>query len=575
LGLGGAAGQESSLGVLSGEDHGSHISGDWERSAMLEVTGITVGGRLGLSVSYSRGQYEEATIERLSEAYQRRLEELIEELSAMSDERLTPVDLTFKELRVEEWLRLNSSGDIEDVYTLSPLQEGLYYQWLMSPQGSAYFEQMSYHVEGELNIGVMEKSYRWLVQRHAILRTSFSREWGDRPLQVVRREVESGFHYRDVSGEGGFSIEGFRAADRAKGFDLHRGSQMRLHVLRTGEGVYEFVWSHHHILMDGWCVSILIREFFQIYYSLLQGVTPQLEKVYPYAGYIEWLQGQDAAASLSYWRRYLSGYEGMSVVPKKDDRLLRAFAPASMTLRVNGELREAIRVLCGQLGVTESTFIQVAWGILLGRYNGTTDVVFGAVVSGRPAELKGVEEMIGMFINTIPVRIRMPATMPAAQLLKDVHRDYIDGTAHHHIQLAAVQAQSALKQGLFDHTLTFENFPVQSSMEHEINGRKHIKASLLTEVYDRNDYDFSIVIIPGEQLSFKFVYNEAAHEPSFIMQVWERLLRIMEKLTEDPSLPVGRLDHLSAEEKRASEDAYSGHMTNYTTGFNAAVSDEF
>ncbi|HTI09012.1 MAG TPA: amino acid adenylation domain-containing protein, partial [Puia sp.] len=573
FGRGSATGEENSaLGVFSGQPHGKNITGDWHREALLDVTGIMVEGRLRLSISYSTQQYTGATIEKLSAAYRRQLEDLITMLSSATEIKLTPVDLTYKGLSVQQWQELNIQGDIEDVYTLSPLQEGLYYQWLMNPRATTYFEQMSYQAKGVLNIPLLEKSYQALVARHRVLRTSFSRRQGPL-LQLVRKEVRGEFSYEDKSEAPSFSIAAFREADRARGFDLHSGSQMRLQILKTDRDVYEFVWSHHHILMDGWCVSILIKEFFAIYYNLLEGREPALDKVVPYADYIDWLGHQDRQASLNYWRNYLAGYDTVSVLPKKENTGRKGFKRCTTDFLLEGPLRQSIRLLCAELGVTESTFIQVAWGILLARYNNTTDVVFGAVVSGRPPELKGVEEMIGMFINTIPVRIRTDGPISVRELLISAQQASIQNVAYRYTQLGEIQEETLSGTALFDHIILVENFPIQKLVEQSMPaGLRETALSLLSfEVFGQNNFDLTITVHPGDSIEIRFHYNGNVYETSLIKRLKAHFFHIISQLAQQPSATVKDITCLDKKEKRRLLVSFNKTAPGYT-GYRSLLS---
>ncbi|WP_354306170.1 condensation domain-containing protein, partial [Pedobacter sp. UYP1] len=324
--------------------------------------------------------------------------------------------------------------------------------------------------------------------------------------------------YVDLSAAAG-SVEDCKLADRSLGFDLHSGSQMRLTVLDLGDDTYEFVWSHHHILMDGWCVGILIKEFLQLYESHLSGKPATLGTVYPYSDYIKWLIRLNWNASLNYWNQYLSGYDSISGLPKKHlkgDGYLRK----QESVMVKGSSRFAVTGLCTDLGITENTLIQTAWGILLGRYNNTDDVVFGAVVSGRPAEVNGIEEMIGLFINTIPVRIGFGDEVPVASLLKSVQQDSIAGTSHHYTQLARIQSLSELTGELFDHILVFENYPVQELVSREITEEDNDLSLLSSSLFEQTGYDLTVMIIPGQDaLEIRFEYNGHVYEGAMLSRL--------------------------------------------------------
>jgi amino acid adenylation domain-containing protein len=449
---------------------------------------------------------------------------------------------------------------IEDVYPLSPLQEGLYYHWLSAPEAPVYFEQVSYRVKGALDIKLFEQSYQALVARHAILRTCFMHDLGDMVLQVVQREPASTFLYQDISGEPESAVEDYKAADRARGFDLNKGSQMRLTVLGIGTDTYEFIWSHHHILMDGWCVGILISEFFQIYYGMMQGVMPGLSRVYPYAGYIAWLSKLDKDKTAHYWENYLSGYEMVSALPRlmlsstPDYRLKEAtFFLESTTL---------LRELCTREGITENTFIQTVWGILLGRYTNSNDVVFGAVVSGRPGELEGVESMIGLFINTIPVRINQKEGVSCRELLKEVHRGSIASLEHHYMQLAEIQSLSTLGKELFDHILVFENYPAAEMIKQSVDNTKHLTL-MSSAVFEQTSYGFVLSIVPGEEMMFKFEYNSHLYTAEQINGLQQHFIQLIAQVLANPDAAVEQPDYLSVDEQRRLLETFNDTATDY------------
>jgi polyketide synthase PksJ len=443
---------------------------------------------------------------------------------------------------------------IEDVYPLSPLQEGFYYHWLAFPASPVYFQQTGFQLEGALDLVLLEKSYHLLVSRHAILRSFFTRDFGERLLQVVRKEVASTYSYTDVSKETNFSVEAYKEADRQKGFNLNSGSQIRLSVLTLADNKHELIWSNHHILMDGWCMGILIREFFQIYQHLVRGKEPKLAKVSPYSTYIQWLEKQDANAADAYWKSYLSGYDALAGLPARTVKTEGEYQPAESKLVLEGELRQSLKKLCRELAITENTFIQSVWGILLGKYNTVTDAVFGSVVSGRPADIDGIEEMIGLFINTIPVRVHSKEKQPVSELLLDMQKKAIEGADYHYTQLATIQAGSDLGQNLFDHILVFENYPVQEMVEESMENmgstdRSNALTLVSSDAFDRTNFDFTIIVYPGETITFKFSYNKNTYDETTIGQLKEHLLKIITEVLKDPKQTTEEIDYLSAEEK--------------------------
>ncbi|MGF6848998.1 amino acid adenylation domain-containing protein/non-ribosomal peptide synthase protein (TIGR01720 family) [Chitinophaga sp. W3I9] len=540
--------QTVSAFTFSGVYRGVEIPADMERDLLLDVSGMIADERMKLSIDYSREQFNHATIDRLATAFRQHLEVLTDKLSAATVTTLTPVDLTYKELEVEQVMELQRETMLEDVYTLSPFQEGLYYHWLATPGSPMYFEQMSYRLKGKLDIAILKQSYYTLVSRHAVMRTYFTQRFGERLLQVVSRSVSEGFSVLEPAGDGESFVEAFREQDRLRGFDLHKGSQMRLTVIDMGEEMYEFVWSHHHIIMDGWCVSILVKEFFQIYEGLKTGVAPELGRVYPYAGYIKWLNSINSNNTLNYWRNYLSGYDTVSTLPRMKAPEIK-YRGTQQSLLISGDIRTDIRKLCTVAGITESTFIQTVWGILLGKYNDTDDVVFGTVVSGRPAHLEGMEEMIGLFSNAIPVRIRPKRTSSIRNLLKEVQQMWIEGADHHYMQLAEIQAASSLGRNLMDHMLVFENYPVVEAVEENMESVRGLSV-LSSGIFGRANYDMMITVIARDSIVIKFDYNKYVYEDSQIERMKSHLMGIVNAVLNDIDTAVVSLDYIGKEEQQ-------------------------
>ncbi len=537
---------------FSGHYRGAERSGNMQRDGLLSVSGLIANGNLQLSVTYSNKQFTPDTMERLMQAYKAHLSGLIGLLSAEETIHLSPVDLTYKDLTVQQVEALSKIYHIEDVYPLSPLQEGLYYHWVSNPASPAYFEQVSYRLKGRFSVPVLEESYRVLVARHGILRTIFTNDFSDLPLQIVKKDTDASFRFIESAGNFPDLAIGYKQTDRVEGFDLFSRPPVRLTVFGLGDHTYEFIWSHHHILMDGWCGSILIREYFQIYYSLLQDATPQLGKVYPYANYIQWLSQRDAGSSLQYWDDNLSGYDAVNYLPRANAGANKEYDAAELTFSIDECLRREIRNICVETGVTENTFIQAIWGILLSRYNNTDDVVFGSVVSGRPPELQGVEDMIGLFINTIPVRIRLRKNMTIRELLREVQQSSIASMDHHYTQLAELPSASRLQRNLFDHILVFENYPVREMVQQSLAGRDKMEefTVLSTEVFEQSHYDFSVMIAPGDVITIRFNYNANAFTAEEIGRIKCHLTNLIGQVLKNRESFLYEADFLGPDEKQ-------------------------
>ncbi|MGB8192325.1 MAG: non-ribosomal peptide synthase/polyketide synthase, partial [Chitinophagaceae bacterium] len=534
-----------------------------ERDVLLDVSGIIIDGGLQISIGYSAKQFEHQQMESLASGYRDELEGLVAWLSPQTQECLTPSDLTYNKLTVAELKELNSDGDIENAYRLSPLQEGLYYHWLSSPGSSSYFIQTTCRIQGALSEPLLLQSYNRLISRHGVLRSYFTQEYGEL-LQVVKKEQRSSFTYKNISLVSAENVEQevvqYKQQDRDQGFDLHHGSQMRLTVLQLDEELYEFIWSHHHILMDGWCAGVLIKEFFTIYESLLHDGEAALAPVVKYEKYIEWLQHIDQQASVEYWHEYLDGFEFSERIWEpnrtrhglKDQRMMKRLFefPASLM----GKLRSA----CAQLGVTENTFIQAAWGVLMGRYTNSEDVLFGSVVSGRPAALEGVEEMIGLFSNTVPVRVRWEEASSVSDIVKQMQEAWIKGSGHHYVQLAEIQAG----RELFNQVMVMENYPMQEMLRQSTMGYEGI-SFLSSAVVEHTNYDLTITLIPGDALTIKFDCNGNLYSEEQIEKLQQHFTRLAEQMVSNPSVRIKELKLLSEEERNEVTNLFNDTAASY------------
>lgn len=555
----------------SDENIGSDSAKENKNSTILDVSGILVDDQLSMSIRYSSANYESSTIKSLVNSLDKNLRNLIELLSKSSTPQLTPSDLSFKELKMKEISELNS---VEDIYELSPLQQGIYYHWLTQESSSLYFEQASYQIKiKNLDIEKVKSAYSRLIARHAVLRTSFTSKYANTLLQIVRKDVPINFTYETLSDQIETKedkdnyLTKVKKSDREKGFDLVSPSQMRLHIINLGDDTYEFIWSHHHILMDGWCVSILINDFNLLLGAEIYGTNVNLPITLPYSTYINWLKKIDEKTSLNYWKEYLKGYSEVAAIPFQRKTADKLYSESKEDLLITGDMFLKMEALCNHLGITQNTFINGIWGYLLSRYNNTNDVVFGAVVSGRPAELKGVEDMVGLFINTIPVRVRYDSTDTPATLLKTLHEDSIKSTAFHYMNLSEVQAQSDLGMKLINHIVQFQNYvikdladqgPINSQNSDGFNVEK-------IELVERNNYDLSLLIgTTSTSLSFSIVFNSNNYEGELIRKSLIHFRNIVEQFIQCENNPLHTIDYVTEAERNELLNSYNNTNKEYS-----------
>ena len=553
--------RQSSVFEYSSEYIGEALDKNITKKELLNVSGILVSGELTITIAYCSDEYNEESIQKLIDSYQNNIGYLIEELSSSKDSYLTPSDLSFSDLTFKELQEINKDGGIEDIYKLSPAQQGMYYHWLSSEDTSLYFNQLSYRIEAKkLDIDAIKKAYHIMVDRYAILRTSFMNHSSDTLLQVVRKSVPSSFTYEEIPEEKNADqidiwINEVKLTDMKKGFNLEDPSQLRFKILDLKNGEYEFIWSHHHILMDGWCKSILINEFNQILNSITKETKLNLPLGSPYSDYIKWLDKIDQENTLNYWKTYLEDYSNTAKVPfARSEQLDQGYEAHKESIEFSGRIFEKINSLCNNVEATHNTLIQVVWGYLLSKYNNTRDVVYGSVVSGRPADLKGIEDMIGLFINTIPVRIKYKQEDTPQDLLKKTQQEAIAGLEHHYTSLATVQGISELGTSLLDHIVVFENYPIQEWIENQLQTELDQNSDALilksVDLKEQANYDFRVTVeVSDTSIKVNFKYNKNRYDNASIKKIADHFYNIVDSFVSKPDQYLSNINFLSQEEE--------------------------
>ncbi|HEY9261651.1 amino acid adenylation domain-containing protein [Chitinophaga sp.] len=465
------------------------------------------------------------------------------------------------------------SNTIKDIYPLSPMQEGMLYHYLLDQKEASYFEQTSYHLSGQLDIALVREAYQQLVIRYDILRTIFVYEDLERPLQIVLAEREGNFIYEDISEEVAAAgrdivVQRYRQADRKRKFRLSEEVPIRMSIYQTGEQDYEFIWSAHHILMDGWCVSILVSEFSVIYRSLLKGIYPDLPPVQPYSDYITWLENRDKKATVNYWQQYLAGYESVAAIPVPK-QMTRGFELGIDGIVMDEQTSLALKRICTKYSITLNTLLQGAWGIVLSKYNNSQDVVFGSVVSGRPAELPGVEKMIGLFINTMPVRIKYSGEESVSDFLSAIQEQALESEAHHYSSLPDIQAVSVLGKDLLDHIMIYYNYPSFN----EIADQESDYEVTNFEVFQPTTYNLSLVVMPGNEINVNFNYNTHVYDKATIEQVAQQLQQVIHQMAANADMSVSKISLLTAAEKKQLTHVFNNTTLEYNR--DASIIDLF
>ncbi|MEV0089876.1 condensation domain-containing protein, partial [Saccharopolyspora sp. NPDC050642] len=447
-----------------------------------------------------------------------------------------------------------TSPDFEDVLPLSPLQEGLLFHAVYDGGGGdVYVMQLVFDFAGEVDGEALRRAGDVLLRRYPNLRACFVHEGLSRPVQVVPRDSGIGWSEVDLSdcGEAGHELTRLLERDRAAGFDVQRGPLLRLMLVHLGEGRSRLVVTNHHLVLDGWSLPLLVRELFALYDR--RGDDSDLPVPGRYRDFLAWLANRDRDAALGAWAEALDDAQPLLV--GSGDRA--PVLPDGYSLELPEPLTTALARWARERGLTLNTVVQGAWGLLLSRWTGRGDVVFGSTVSGRPPELPGVESVLGLFINTIPVRIRLDPSESIVDMLVRFQEEQARLLDHQHLGLADIQRQAGTGE-LFDTAIAFENYPLDP--DEVLNPSSAITVTSVSS-WDATHYALHLVVMPGERLRLRFGYRPDVFDRSTVEGFAGRLVEILRTVVDEPDQHVGRIDILTdAEHHRLLEES-SGSRT--------------
>jgi len=444
------------------------------------------------------------------------------------------------------------SEDIEAVSELSPLQQGLLFHTLQSPQSEVYVVQVSYAFTSGLCPRALRTAWERVMEMHGVFRTSFHWEEIEKPLQVVHRRLPLPWGELDWRGlaaeEQERELTLYLAEERRRGFDLRTAPLMRLGLIRTGDAAYRFVWTHHHLLLDGWSMGIVLRDVFMLYEAELVGDDPLTAVPRPYRDYIAWLGQRDPARAEAYWRRQLAGFREPTPLPFAIARDPRrdSGAPCRVDRRLPLDLTGRLQALARQHRLTMNTLVQGAWAVLLSRYSGKADVVYGSTVSSRPDDLPGAESMVGLFINTLPVRVRVPDDAEVLPWLQALQAAQVEQRQFEYEPLVRIQAWSDVARGvpLFDTIVVFENYPIDERLTRPESG---VQVEDVRSV-ERSSYLVSLTARPGERLELSALYDGERLDGSTVERILGHLTQVLDAIAAEPQRRLGEIGLLTPAE---------------------------
>ncbi|WP_370644037.1 amino acid adenylation domain-containing protein [Myxococcus sp. RHSTA-1-4] len=498
------------------------------RRQVLEVNAHVLEGRLEVSLTYSEALHQRATMEALAQGYLQALRELVAQRDSEDAKRLSPSDFPLANVTqatLDGLLRANPG--LEDLYPLSPMQQGMLFHARLEPRAGVYFERAAWTLDTDLDREALRLAWQETMERHPILRTSFAWEGMEEPHQLVHRAATLPWEeadWRDLSGEQQRARQSaWMKEDEARGFDLGRAPLMRVAVLRLREKTWRVVWSFHHLLLDGWSVGRVLNDVLARYDAHLRHEASPMEAPPLFRDYIAWLREQGTAKAEAWWRQSLAGFTEPTPVPCEQGGQARSATPVmgERKVLIPADATERLRAFSRRNQVTLGTLVQAAWALVLGRHAGAEDVLFGVTVAGRPPELSGVEQMVGLFINTVPARVRLPPDRKVVDWLKELQAAQVERSPYESAPLVRVQGWSQVPRGtpLFETLLVFENYPVEQSV------RQGASALEVRDVsaQERTHYPLTLTAHADKELLLLIDFESPRLEERAVEQLLEQL----------------------------------------------------
>ena len=551
----------------SGDDTASENIPDDE----LIINCVVRNGKLEVMATYNESNISCNTVERILAVFAECAQRVADHCTAMTTTIPTGSDLGFTDMPAAVFNRICSQIDItnvEKVFRLSNLQQGMLYHKLVDEKDSSYFVQDVMKLEPQYSsLDLISTAFNCLSSRFETLRTCIVYEGLDEPYQVILKNKEVCVDCYDLCAEESPTDAFARLCrqDIERGFDFVKGPLVRVTVVNMPDGMY-MIWSIHHIIVDGWSSTILFETCKNILRRLKDGETPKnlcdsfkMEESgkNQFSDYIAWLEMHDKTVDMAFWDEMLEGYEGVVTI-KPYGYMLSQRGTANLSISATKKRTDMLKSLCTQTKITMNTLVETGLGILLQRFNNTNDVVFGKVVSGRNPDVRDIDSMVGLFINTIPQRIRCENNITISELLTMVQKQSAEAIDHDTVGLADIQSRSAVGKNLVNIILAFENAGIDESVGTVDN--------VFTMVSSREETNYEISFVAYEEddaLKLGAIYNMGKFTEQDVKLILERLLSILREMSDMPNSQVYDIGYINKNETTMILDGFNRTAVDY------------
>ncbi|MBB6274916.1 amino acid adenylation domain-containing protein/non-ribosomal peptide synthase protein (TIGR01720 family), partial [Pedobacter cryoconitis] len=557
------------------ENTGAAIDEAYPLRTNLAVNSVIQGGVLLVTWTYSTKHFTAETIARLSAAYMSHLESLVEHCINQVHVSYTPADynlsgvVTSEELDVfleEDFNGMPRRTQLESMYRLSSLQEGMLFHSIYDGQASAYVEQFTGELTG-LNVPIFLQSWQYLLAHHSILRSGFYYDVFSVPVQCVYHEVElpvTMLDYRHLDeAEQLLAIQEFEANAKLDGFDFTVAPLMRITLTRLDDNRYRLLWNFHHMLLDGWSSPVLLEKLLLAYEALVAGNPLPVIVKDNYEDYIRYTERRDKEEEELYWRGYLKGISEGCLLPFVSTTVNRNKGIGEyrqLPLILNAAFSAQLSRFAQRHRVTVNTLIQGVWAYLLYRYTGRPDIVYGVTVSGRPEDLPGVERAVGMYINTLPLYTVVEGSAGIIQWLQELQISQLQSREYQHTPLNVTQKWAMAEGDLFDSLLVFENYPASKVVSDSSEDNVELQNAQMRE---QTNYPLSLIVSSGASINVVLSYNSTLLEDNYVAAIAAHIEQVFRQLLVHETGTLADIELLSSAEQEQLLKTFNNTATVY------------
>ena len=522
----------------------------------LTVTMRETTAGLNIRWEYSTDLFDASTVERMAQHFKMLLEGIVADPNKSIGQLLLLTNAGHHQLPIE-WNQaaLERKESLEDSYPLSSLQQGMLFHAVWEKGSGVDIAQFLFDLHETLDVEKFKRAWSRVITRHPILRTSFRWKTLDQPQQQVHAKVESYWEEQDwrtfTDLEREKRLTEFLAEDRRRGFDMARAPLFRLTLLRYGEAYNRLIWTYHHILLDGRSRRLVQREVSTYYQAFLRNEDLTWATPPPFRDYINWLQQQDFGEHESFWRQRLKGFSAPT--PLRVDHVPKATVSGATRsgiheVRLSTEITSALRSIAKENGLTLATIVQGAWAILLSRYSGEADVVFGIVCSNRRGTVEAADEIVGLCINTLPMRIHVNSEMKVVSWLKVMRAQWRTMREHVHTPLVKIQGWSEVSAGqpLFSSVMSFQDY--QSDVNLQTQGS--VWSNRRVRMIEQPNYPVSLLADDGTELQLTILFDRSRIDDDATQRMLGHLGALLEGIAVNPQQEVGKLPLLTSSERQ-------------------------